>query len=373
MKLQLICSGLSHLPRLPEDGSNEGGCRLPRVLLARNNQQFLPDYALLLLADEILMDRMTFEGLIRGQIQSGPTVALMAKLLHQEGFLRLEDFAVTVQARESQLAALIKADLGSLESWVPAVQEWFATWQAHFQGIQATLRPAIKQMREDAAAGRPAEMDYSHQASKFIHDTGGRYQMVNYYAEEALATEESGLDDHRRAELRTLLEDQLHFARGNLLLCQQFGAGLHDWCDFHPLYQEITARAGQGDEDGKPAQTAQPLFELPLPEFTFWHPDNVLRALNDPRVRQLRERVGESIATGKPLNDKAAGEILPAIARLDKGVTGIRLVTATIIAAPKSRGRQTGEVSSGDAVSTDSFPLLTSRSRDARQPDKTVG
>ena len=59
MKLRLMCSGLSHLPLRAEEGGGECGVLLPRVFLARDSQQFLPDFALLLLMDEILMNRLT--------------------------------------------------------------------------------------------------------------------------------------------------------------------------------------------------------------------------------------------------------------------------------------------------------------------------
>ncbi len=368
MKLRLICSGLSHLPRLVEEGDNDGFGRLPRVFLARDSQQFLPDFALLLLADEVLMDRLTFDGLIRGQIQSGPAVPLLARLLQQEGFLRLENLETAGRAHERELAAALQADLEALESWVPTVREWFSTWKAHYQGIQVTLRPVIKQMRDAVTAGQQPESDYSHQASKFIHDTGGRYQMANFYAEESLPPEGGGLDDDRRAELQTLLTEQLRFARGNLCLGQEYGAALHDWCDLEPFYQEIVTREGRLAGAGKPGRVTRRLFELPLPEFSFWHPDNVLRALNDPRVRQLREKFKESIVARKPLGQRAAEEVLGAIRRFDHGVTNVRLVSATLTAAPKPRESPAKAVPRGDSLLADSSLLLTSRSLDAQRP-----
>ena len=372
MKLRLLCCGLSQLPRLADE-ENAGGYRLPRVLLARDSQQFLPDFALLLLADEILMDRMTYEGLIRGQIQSGPTVPLLARVLHQEGFLRLEDFDAIGHAQESQLAASLDADLEALESWIPTVRKWFDAWQAHYEGIQATLRPAIKQMRDAAAAGCPVALDYSHQASKFIHDTGGRYQMAAFYAEESLPPAGESLDDDRQIELRTMLSEELRLARGQLGLCQELGAALHDWCDLEPFYQEIVARSGASGGKGKPARQAHRVFELSLPEFSFWHPDNVLRALTDPRVRQWRDKVRESIAAKKPLGLREAEEILAAIRRFDHGVTATRLVTATMSTPPKRREKPTFAAPHADAVFGDAVLLLTSRSRDAQAPPKKIG
>ena len=370
MKLGLICSGLSHLPRSGEEGENQG-CRLPRVLLARDSQQFLPDFALLLLVDQILMDRRTFEGLLRGQVLSGPTVPLLARLLHQEGFLRLEDFEGVGRAQESHLAALLQADVAALESWVPTVRAWFSAWQSHYQGIQGTLRPVIKQMRDDAAAGEPAELDYSQAAAKFIHDTGGRYQMANFYAEEALAPEGESLEGDRRAEFQTLLSEELRLARGNLFLCEEFGAAQHDWCDLEPFYKSIVARGGEPAGAGKSERTTTRIFELPLPEFSFWHPDHVIRALKDPQVGQLRERVRESLAARKPLVHSAAQATLSAIRRFDQSVTTIRMVTATLSAAPKRREKPVESADRGAGILREDVLLLTSRALAAKAAKKT--
>ena len=372
MKLGLICSGLSHLPRQAEEGAGEGVARLPRVFLARDSQQFLPDFALLLLVDELVMDRTTFAGLIRGLIQSGPTVPLLARFLHQEGFIRLENLEAASRARESQLAAVLQENLRSVESWVPTVREWFLAWHAHYQGIQTTLRPSINLMREAVAAGRTTETDCSQQTSKFIHDTGGRYQMAKFYAEESLPPEGGCLDESHSTELRTLLTEQLLFAHGNLHLCQEFGAALHDWCDLEPFYREIISRTSKSAQGWKFTSDAPSLFELPLPEFSFWHPDNVLRALNDPQVRHLRKMIKTGIAARKPLEHAAVIAVLDSIRRFDSGITTVRLVSATIAAAPKRRLRRTGVVPREDNILADSLLLLTSRSLDAQRPNKSV-
>jgi hypothetical protein len=371
MKLRLICSGLSQLPLRAEEAGDEAGVRLPRVFLARDSQQFLPDFALLLLADEILMDRLTFEGLIRGQILSGPTVPLLARLLQQEGFIRLEDFASAGRAATNPLAARLPGDLAALETWIPAVREWLAAWQAHYEGIQLTLRPVIKEMREGVAAGKAPKLDYAQQASKFLHDTGGRFQMASFYAEESLPSATGSLNEEQRFELQTLVSEKLGFTRGNLALGQEFGAAVHDWCDLEPFYREIVTRAAKSAGDEKWESEARRLFEIPLPEFTFWHPDNVLRALNDPQVRQLREVIRESIATKKPVEPKQFKTGLSALKNLDHGIVGVRLVTANLAGAPRRPERAAKVAPSGEALLADSVLLLTSRSVDARRPKKT--
>ena len=77
MKIKLYCSGLSYQTR-PNAVIDADYYQLPRLALARLNQAFLPDYSLLLLTESLVMDRRTFDELVRGLIQvpGGPVLAL---------------------------------------------------------------------------------------------------------------------------------------------------------------------------------------------------------------------------------------------------------------------------------------------------------
>lgn len=318
--MRLICSGLSYLPAQRDEKTAEAFYRIPRITIARVVQQFLPDYSMLLLAGELVMDRQTFEGLIRGQIQSGPTVALMLKLLHQEGFIRLEDFNAAICTNSEALEAALGKNLRQLHAWIPAVREWVQVWRGFYEGLQLTLRPRIKLLRAALAEGKPVPMDYATQASAFIHDMGGRFQMVSYYAEEALPSNGGASPAETTQELLDFVSEQLSFTLANQFLSREFDAGLHDWCDFDVFYCPAPGEAKTDKPD------ARALFELQVPEFIFWHPDHVLSALKDARTLELRGLVRESAQSGQPLNAKKAERLLNSLARLDKGLTKVRLV-----------------------------------------------
>ncbi len=298
--------------------------------MAQTHQQLLPDYNLLLLADELVMDEQTYEGLIRGQIHAGPTVSLMAKLLREEGFIQLEKITAFEQKQRTQLKARIQAELEQAAAWIPAMRESVHIWQNFYEEIQLTLRPRIVELRKTLAAGKTVPMDYARQASAFLHDLGGRFQMVKYYADEALPPEGKTAEGEQWEALQGFLGEQLNYALANLQFGTQFKAGVHDWCDFQPFYQQAT-------QDGEKTSSTRELFSVPLPEFIFWHPDKVIRALKSKRVQRLREAVRESVFAGAMFDQPAAVKILKAVGLLEPGVNDVRQVQATLTSTAKRR------------------------------------
>lgn len=330
MKLSLICAGLSHLNDDSTDAKGGGIFRMPRISMARNTQQFLPDYALLLLADEMVMGRRTYEGLIRGQIESNSTMPLMVKLLHDEGFLRLENFDAALTEHHALLELMIEEDLQTQESWVPTMWTSVKSWQSFYEGLQLTLRPRAEKIRHDIAEGKPVGLNYARAASVFIHHMGGRYQMARYFAEEVLAPE--GDDADVLKERRDFLAEQLAYTLCNMLLSRKFAAAIHDWCDFTPHYFETIQRCRNRSPDTTTKPAAKELFQLTLPEFILWHPNNVIKALRDPRVVALRAQVRKAVTGHATLDPKAAVETLDAVCSLESGVSKVRLVTVSKLA-----------------------------------------
>jgi hypothetical protein len=331
MKLSLICAGLSHLSDDSADGKGGGLFRMPRISMARNTQQFLPDYALLLLTDELVMGRRTFEGLIRGQIDTTSTMPLMVKLLHDEGFIRLEDFDGALRDEQAVLELMIEENLQLMDSWMATMWKSVKSWQSYYEGLQLTLRPRTEKIRKDIAEGRPVGLNYSRAASVFIHHMGGRFQMVRYFAEEVLAPE--GNDAEVLKERRDFLAEQIAYTVCHLLFSRKFSAAIHDWCDFSPHYLELIQREAYKSTDTRNARAMRTLFQVALPEFILWHPDRVLQALRNGRIVELRKRVREAVAEGREFDTQAATETLETVAAIEPGVSNIRVVTVSQAAA----------------------------------------
>ncbi len=127
MDLMLTSFGASHLSQC-ERRNSDIFHRMPPASLASAGQEFLPDYAALLLADRIILDTRTYELLISGRHESYGQIALMAKMLNDEGFVRLENFDFVIARNRELLDAMLERDLKELDSWVEPLKEFVDEW-----------------------------------------------------------------------------------------------------------------------------------------------------------------------------------------------------------------------------------------------------
>lgn len=95
MYLMLTSFGVSHFTRR-DRRNTDIFYRMPPASLACASQDFMPDYAVWLVANRIIIDEKTHNFLLTGRHRSYGNVALTAKVLHDEGFVRLENFDLSL-------------------------------------------------------------------------------------------------------------------------------------------------------------------------------------------------------------------------------------------------------------------------------------
>ena len=313
MKTTLYCSGLSYQTR-PNIDTKAEAYQLPRLSLARLNQPFLPDYSLLLLAGELVMDGRTYDDLIRGLIPINGSVVLVLKSLYDAGLVRLVDFDKTFAKVEPAVGTALAAELAAFKDWESSVAQSVANWRAFDVAMQANIRPRIHRLRQMADR---RGLDYSDLGSNYVHDLAGRIQIVKFFAEDALPQNNPSVEVLPDTELLiNHLTEHLRSAHYTLSLTTELKAGVHDWIDAAPYYQKIHG------SHGVPA-----LFELPLPEFSLWHADCVVKALTGPSAGDLRAMTQACLFEGAAWDEKLAGKALAAITKIDQGLPTLRRVS----------------------------------------------
>jgi len=308
MQILLTSFGLSHVPRRAE-ARPDAFYRMPPVSISQMTRDFMPDYSVLLLAEQIILDSNTYERPLSGRNRAYGTVALMIRMLHDEGFVRLEDFDAIVQEHRSLLEAVLEKDLRDLDGWVPALRESFAAW-----------RGFLESMRE----------------SRLSHHTGMDVHMAEFYAAdfyhligEGFESSEMGKQAEHRQALREALAEYLSYVNANLLLCHSLQCGFHDWCDFQPFYRDkfltIARESGPGARE---IESMKRLFEVSFPEFTFWHPDNIIRALKDRRIRELRAVVDKAVRGELTLDREFAVRVLKEVLKIERSIVRLRNIVS---------------------------------------------
>jgi hypothetical protein len=301
MKTKLICSGLSYQTR-PNAVIEAYQYQLPRLALARLNQAFLPDYSLLLLTESLMVDRRALDELVRGLIpvSGGPVLAL--KSLHDAGLVEAVDFETAYTMVREQVLTDLDQNLMSFKDWEPVVAQSIKNWQSYNIALQENLRPKIQRLRQMTTQTR---VNYSDLASNYLHDLAGRIQMIKFFSEDALPSPDPDAEVLPDAELFcNHLREHLLSAHYSLALARQLKSGLHEWIDAAPYYQKLLA-----------SEQNAPLFILPIPEFSLWHPDKMVKAMTSKAAGDLRVLVKNTLLGGKPWDERAAAKCLMASPR----------------------------------------------------------
>jgi hypothetical protein len=334
MDLMLTSFGVSHLRRR-ERRETDMFYRMPPASLAAAGQGFMPDYAALLIADRIVIDHKTYDLLLRGRHDSYGNMALMAKTLHDEGFVRLEDFDAIITQNQQLLEAMLERDMKELDSWVIPLKESVAEWHRFVEGFQGSLRSdVLKGLVTDQAVAedklsldeeRDLYEDISYRMGAWLHGLKNYSWHTQYLVDEALDSSRKRRDAEHRQALREVLSEYLSYVNANLLLSNELDCGFYDWCDLRPFYRDKFLRVARSSAPGhSETDNVQKLFEISFPEFTFWTPSNIVRALKDKRIVDLRQLVREATKGNVEFDREFATRVLGEVLKLERSIGKLR-------------------------------------------------
>lgn len=355
MKMLLTSFGLSHLQRLEHDNNPDVFYRMPPVSMSQFSQHFLPDYSVLLLADEIILDEKSYDRLVRESHWSYGTMALMLKMLRDEGFIRLEDFGAIVKDNRRLLEQMLEKDLKELDSWVSPLKDSLGIWENFIKDIRGSFREEVvgavfeghhvasktnipSFQRKFSAVFRgprvasPTNLSMrGDPTSHLLHVVKTPVQISAMLVHEALLSSEKRRKSEHRQALREHLGQYLSYVNANLLLCEKFQMGFYDWSDFQPFYHEKLLRvAKEAAPAEREIESVKRLFEVSFPEFSFWDPHRVIRALKDKRIRDLRQLVDDSAKGKVDFDREFANRVLLEVFAIERSVAKFRSVVSYI-------------------------------------------
>lgn len=328
MELMLTSFGLSHLT-MRERSDTDFFYGMPPASISSTGQEFLPDYAALLIADKIVLDRKTYDLLISGKHISYGNVALMAKALYEEGFVRLEDFETEINQNRDFLNRMLERDLRELDSWVNPLKESIVEWKRFIAGFSKTFQ-------QDYINGRCKDQHLVKEErgfhenirfvmSSWLHQVKHSSFFAHERLERALISSRERRKSENRKVLRDILSEYLSYVNANLFLSNKFGVGFYDWNDFSPFYKDKFMRVAQ---DSYPAQrqteSVRKLFDISFPELTFWSPSNIIKAFKDKRISDLRELIDQAASGQVEFDKEFANRTLSEVLRIERSIGKIR-------------------------------------------------
>ena len=248
----------------------------PAIISSSLNNIVSPDYASLVLADELLMDAQSFENLKRSK---GPFTALANtyEILEKEGYVRFLDYESLLAKYDSLLEQMVASDLGEAEIWIEPMTQSVSDWQDFaFEYSQRT---------ESLPAGTSEFMSYAmHHVGTPKNFIVGFKDLVDFGAGAKL------LPGFRR-----VIEPYLRQVNSNLLLSVITESIVHDWSDFAPLYRrKMHTMTEDYVAASKQPEHLRRLFEISFPEFAIADDKGLVKTLGDPRVKELRKLVRDA-------------------------------------------------------------------------------
>ena len=151
--------------------------------------------------------------------------------------------------------------------------------------------------------------------------------------EEALKSSRKRRRAEYRSALRSELSAYLGYVNANLVLANTFGCGFHDWADYRPFYRDKFLRIGKESFPAEQEMDAiSQLFNISFPHFSFWNPRDIVKAVKDKRISELRQLVDASVRGDVTFDKDFAVRVLREVLDVEQRIAGFRKVVSYVTA-----------------------------------------
>lgn len=301
--------------------------RMPPVSFRKVNEAFMPDYELLILCDQIVMDEASFQQLIESPARAYSGVSETFKALKEEGRIQLVDFPAILKSKGDLLGRMLKNDIGVLDRWVVPLRESLDLWRNFAQMSMQIWRDDAHRASPDSVLGTGRAAMYMHetlhrqavlnlQMHSLMHNARNATANISMMVEIALDSSEKRKRKEYRSVLRGVVEAYLSYVNANLVLADALDIGFHDWLDFTPFYSTKFLFVGkQEEETQEERKQVERLFTVAFPELAIQDTRSLLKALNDKRIEDLRQLVSDAVDGKVTFDEHFAKAILSEVLR----------------------------------------------------------
>jgi len=328
MDIMLTAFGLSHLGKREENPFYH----LPPHTLSVVNRHVMPDFSMLLLCNKLIIDEESFDRLMHiehvdewAYSDIYAKTSDIIKLLHEEGFVRLENFSGVIEANRPLLEKMTNTEIQALDQWVLPLKESVLSWRQSFE----TLINSDPDGGSAEAETTDAEIQdrYHYLISCYMH--GQCYAFRRELIDEALNSSRARRRAVSREVLTHVLGDYLAYVNANLVLAQHFDCAFHDWADMRPFYDLKFLRIGQANPPGQSQMDKlKSLFTVSFPEFTLWTPQAIVKALQDKRISELRGLVKNAVENETEFDHEFANQVFREVLQVERGIGKLRNIVS---------------------------------------------
>ncbi len=293
--------------------------QMPPVSFRWMQEQFIPDYDLLLLCDGIVMDERSFQKLSERPVHAYAQVADTFKALRAEGRIELVDFRQVLRENEDLLSLMVDHDVKALDQWIVPLKESLALWSQFSNRAMDVLHDAA-----EAWSSRRLRAEHNpyyaaaDETLGIIHRAQSDAANIVLMAELALASSAKRKRREYRKPLREVLRTYLRYVNANIILSNELQVGFHDWLDFIPFYGAKFLSVGKSvDPIQEQRKQVEKLFTISFPEMSITGTRSLLRVLNDKRVGDLRQLISDAAAGKVQFDEEFAKSVLREVLRVE--------------------------------------------------------
>jgi len=267
----------------------------------------MPDYFMLLLYDQVIVDKATLEAIemeeeshLTSNIESDEYLSIdqehremflvatiqlreLFRLLITEGFVKVLDYREILESQGNLIQKMLEIDLIAFDSWLLPLRDSLSQWHKIAQRIYGSNAHTISD-------------SLRFKLASYIHSSHEMTTITRIRIEKWLSQNRGELLDEDRNWLITVLSDYLSSVNSNLVLSNLLGVGFHDWADFEPFYRRKFLSIGKETFNDELSQTQMvKLWKVLFPDFQIKDPSTFMRILTDNRIENLRRFIDASV------------------------------------------------------------------------------
>ncbi len=253
------------------------------------------EFGPLLVVDYIVMDEDAYY-----RLQNDKRSPVLDRLrttlrtLYGEGFLRLSNYGAVLSRDRQWIIDTSSEHASTPERWIDALRLAVSGWERARESFRHVIEPSLYDMA----------MHIPYGIFACLCDTGRTIDETSYQAVRRLIFSDSKrLRTANRGLLESCLKPYLNHVFSCMAIRNELDLPLVDWENLRPFYVPLHQRLGPNKPQPEQRQDkVRELFECALPDYEPVSVTELLRLLNDRRVKALREYIRTAVIQKHPLN-----------------------------------------------------------------------
>jgi hypothetical protein len=122
--------------------------RMPPASIGDQNAALIPNYALLLLCEKVIVDEKSFYLLMEKRHPIFSSVAETLRIMFDEGFVELADFHKILESNKPLLTKMLDTDLKAYDLWIDVFKESVEIWDEYTRSQISSIANLVLQYNQ---------------------------------------------------------------------------------------------------------------------------------------------------------------------------------------------------------------------------------